>query len=61
MSTHIAASTSVAEHMLRAKIANMINLPEGALVSESTMDWVMLNTMKGIGLSLVSLPRGTFY
>jgi len=47
--------------MLCMKMANMIAFPEEALVSKSTMDQVMLNTMKGIGLNLVSLPCDTLY
>ena len=61
LSTHVAAGMLVEEQMLRAKMANMIVLPDGALVLENTMDLVMLNTMKGIGLNLVAVPRDTLY
>lgn len=59
MSTHVATGTSAAEQMLRAKMTNTITLSDGALVLENTMEQVMVNTMKGIGLNLVSLPHET--
>jgi len=47
--------------MLRARMANTIVLPEGALVSENAMDRVTTNMMKGLGLNLASLLRETLY
>jgi len=55
VATYGAVGTSETEQLLRAKMANTIMLPEGALTRESMEDRVTVGRIKGLGLNLVAL------
>lgn len=61
LSTHVAAGTSAAEHMLHIRMENTIVLPEGALVLSNVMDRLSISMMKGLGLNLDALPQEMLY
>lgn len=61
MSTHVAAGTSTAKYMLCIRMASIIVLLDGALVSIDVMDQMRVSMMKGLGLNLISLPWETLY
>lgn len=61
IATYDAASTSAADQLLHAKMANTIVLSEGALTTKSKEDRAAVGRMKGLGLNLATLPWDTLY
>jgi len=47
--------------MLRAKMANMIVLPNEALITKNEADRPMVSSLKGVRLNMAALPWETLY
>lgn len=47
--------------MFHARMINTIVLPNGALVIENKVDSPMVNTLKGVGINMATLPWETLY
>ena len=56
IATYDVAGTSTMEQLLRAKMANTIMLPKGALTTQSMEDRTIVGRIKGVGLNLAALP-----
>ena len=61
LSTHVAAGTLAAEHMLHARMKNTIVFPKGSLMSSNVKDQLSISMMKGLGLNITTLPWETMY
>ena len=61
VSTNLAVSTLAVEEMLHARVTNTIIMLDGALITEKEADRPMVNSLKGVGLNMVTLPWETLY
>jgi len=61
VSTRLKIGTSAAEEMLHTRVTNMIVLPDGALITAKEADRPTVNSLKGVGLNMATLPRETLY
>lgn len=53
--------TLATKQLLRAKMANTIVLPEGALTMDNMKGRAAIGRLKGLGINLAALPREILY
>jgi len=52
MSTSLTVDTSTIEEMLRARVTNIIVLPDGEITTEKEVDKAMVSSFKGVRLNM---------